>query len=293
MTMAKTFKQFLIETPIGDYKTIGDFSRNSSFRKKRDRTMIQNPRAIEITKKKFDNNENVFNLYFVNSKEADKFTEVGVVTLDWLKQNLGDEVYNAVAPNIDNDAINVVFINNKGVENMPMTPWIMAHRIAHALGRTGGSRKRQIQTYDTVSDTIFNVTGQIMDYYGYTSMPDSEREHMNRRYGYSNADSKNSRRNELILKHLFTQVCTFRSARKNEIRDWFEVLHELFAQYITTGNIKFKPAPNKVGSSHTGVFWLKNGAEEDVNDLLGMLSRDLKYLFDDMLGEAVNKVLVM
>jgi len=114
--MAKTFKQFLIETPIGDYKTIGDFSRNSSFRKKRDRTMIQNPRAIEITKKKFDNNENVFNLYFVNSKEADKFTEVGVVTLDWLKQNLGDEVYNAVAPNIDNDAINMVFTNNKAMK---------------------------------------------------------------------------------------------------------------------------------------------------------------------------------
>lgn len=94
-----TFKQWLQEAPLHDYETIGDFSKNSSFRDPRDRTIIQHPKSIERTRKKFGNTSFDFDFYFVNSPKANKHTEVGAVPLEWVKANLGDEVYNTVAKN--------------------------------------------------------------------------------------------------------------------------------------------------------------------------------------------------
>ena len=35
------------------------------------------------------------------------------------------------------DVITVVFTNNTGDRRLPLTPWIMAHRIGHAVQATG------------------------------------------------------------------------------------------------------------------------------------------------------------
>lgn len=286
-----TFKQFLMEAPIGDYKTIGNFDKGSSYRHLRDRKMITSPRAIDIVKKKFNNNENTFNLYFVNSAAADKWTEVGVVDLDWVKKNLGEEVAKEVSPHYGGDDINVIFTNNKGAENMPMTPWMMAHRIAHALGRRGGYPSRnQVSSYKEANDVIINCMKRIFEFYNisWDVRPDQ----------YTGGEYRKTRKSQLMMKHFFTSVCTFRSARKNQIREWFEVLHELFAQYITTGKIKFNPVPKTFGSKiafgkGTGQYSIKDSDMQDANEHLENLAEDLKWIFEGMLTEVSGKILVM
>ena len=76
------------------------------------------------------------------------------------------------------------------------------------------------------------------------------------------------------------------------------MLHELFAQYITTGNIKFKEVPDTFGSNvafgkGTGIFRISPDDKQLANRYLSTLSHDLKYTFEAMLSEVCGKILVM
>lgn len=296
--MKLSFKQFLIEAPIGDYKLLGDWNKGSSFTKKRDRMILSHPKAVEILKKKFNNNHHTFNLFFLNSKAARNYTEVGKVDLDWVEANLGEDVAAAVEPTYQkDDNVNVIFTNNKGSEGRPMTAWIVAHRISHALGRYdfGRGMQKQFPSNKEAQDSIFRSLSEIMREYGNQSFPDTElKNDVNRLGEYSR---KKARTNELILKHFFVKVCTFRSARENNVRDWFEILNELFAQYITTGKIKFNEPPEKFGTkgafgSGTGEFKLI-GDKAEVAEMLDTLARTLEHYFDESLTDATSSILVM
>lgn len=287
----------LQEAPIQDYQTIGNFDKNSSFRDPVDRKLIQNPATIERVKQKFASTDHNFNLFFVNSPKANKHTEVGQVSPEWVKQNLGDDVYNAVtnATNFD-DSLNVIFTNNKGTQGKNMTGWIMAHRIAHALGRyqSGYSMSRRLQkqftNYEGSANALHSYAADIMELYGRKNIPTTY-DKMSGIGSYDNRD--NTRRNQLSYLHFMTQLCTFRSARENVVRDWFEILHELFAQYITTGSVKFNPPPSKFGTRQTGTYYLKQENKEDAEYLIDQMASGLEYMFDDLLREASGSILVM
>lgn len=284
MEIKLTFKQWLQEAPLHDYETIGDFKKNSSFRDPRDRAIIQHPKAIERTRKKFGNTEYDFDFYFVNSAKANKHTEVGIVPIDWVKDNLGDEVYNAVAKNHGQDHIQVIFTNNKGSERVPLTAWMMAHRLGHALARKGGSRDSRSQ-YQQASSHLVSQLSNIMQCYGKQGFPDNDTRM---------TMAQGGRPNQLAMIYFFQKVCTFKSARENNLRDWFEVLNELIAQYLTTGKIKFNSAPKSFGGGAGGkkqTFFCKD--EEEANDILEMLARDMQFMIDDTLSSVVNSVLVM
>jgi hypothetical protein len=290
-----TFKQYLLqEAPIGDYKTIGNFDKSHSFRDRRDRTLITNPRSIQRLKNKFDNTDHDFNLFFVNMPGAGRHLEVGILKggIEEVEQRLGKVVADEVRKSDLADSINVIFTNNSGSEKMVMTPWIIAHRIAHAFARVQGSRTNQ--PYLEASDVILRTTSEIMqNYYGMgaSDFPASEREKDRARYGQETY--KRSRNHELMMKNFFQKVCTFRSAREGIIRDWFEVINELFAQYITTGSIKFNAPPSEfaIGGYRGNKYRIKDA--DAVNEILGMLSRDLGFYFDDMLSAAYGKILIM
>lgn len=280
--MKYSFKKFLQEAPLHDYQTFGNWDKNSSFRDPRDRKIIQHPKAIERVRKKFGNTNYDFDFYFVNSPKANKHTEVGFVNLDWVQKNLDADVYNAVAKDSD-DHIKVIFTNNKGSERVPMTAWMMAHRIGHALARKDGMRGNQ--QYQYASDHLIQQFNGIMEAYGEQSTRQGERG----LYG--------NRTSQRLMIHFFQEVCTFKSAREHNLRDWFEVLNELIAQYLTTGKIKFKPAPRCFGGGSGANKirrCIKNQEDlEDVNDNLEMMGRDMGTLIDDILSSVVNGILVM
>lgn len=277
----------LHEAPIGDYQTFGDFKKRHSVRDKRDRMLMTHPRSVERLKKKFENTEYMFNLFFVNTPQAKDHMEVGLVKLDWVRQNLGDEVADAIAKTEHEDAISIVFTNNNGSERMPFTAWIAAHRIGHAFAREKGRRSEHNQ-YRQASNHLINQLSQIMECYGDQNFPHTE----NKLSGYSSDERtrSNQRVNQLTLLHFFQQVATFKSAREGNVRDWFEILNELIAQYLTTGRIKFNKPPKSFGGK-ARKYYLKN--EEEANDLVETLARDMQYMIDDIMGSLCNQILVM
>lgn len=273
--------ELLSEAPISDYQTFGDFDRSSSFRDKRDRHLVTNPNAIKRTKSKFLNTDHELNFYFVNSPAANRHTEVGLVELDWVRENIGDEVADAIEP-VQHDGINFVFTNNKGAERFMMTPWIMAHRMAHSLQRMDfGIRSRyQNEQFRSAHELLVSSLLHILEYgYNVRSLPDDIK------------GVETNRRAQLILKHFAQQVCTFRSARDGKIRDWFEVVNEMFAQWATTGEIKFNTPPIMIKLGMAGTARLTD--QSDVTDLLDMLGRDMDTLFDDALSVAYGHIYVM
>lgn len=282
----------LTEAPIQDYDTVGDFSKNSSFRKERDRHLITNPATIERVKQKFANNAHPFNLLFVNGPKANKHTEVGKVTLKWVADNLGQEVADKVANGTDMDSsINVIFTNNKGTQGKNMTAWIMAHRIAHALARSEyqfNKMAKQFQNYEGSANVLHSYASDLMKEYGKQNAPTTYNAMAKRDGGYGT----NGRGNQLSFLHLMTKLCTFRSARENVVRDWFEILHELFAQYITTGKITFNPAPRSFGSTQNGKYYLR-GDESSANEIIGLMASGIEEMFNELLHEAEGTILVM
>lgn len=292
--MKRSFKQFLIETPIANYDTVGDFSRGSSFTHKGDRALVTNPRTIEIVKKKFDNTEHIFNFCFVNTKEARKHTEIGIVSdgIHWVEENLGPEVAQKVASAMKTeDSITVIFTNNKGDQRIPLTGWMMAHRIAHAAARIDNVNSNKVQ-YREASNALVRAFSGIMELYGVHDAPDSTS-----RMTYSGF-GKDVRTNQLMMKSWFQHVATFRSARKEIIRDWFEVLNELVAQYLTTGRIKFNKPPRnfKVRSKNFGQRYYGIAGDDEYNEAceqVESLARDMEYMISDIFSTLCGKILVM
>lgn len=293
--MSLTFKEFLKETPLNDYQTIGDWSKGSSFRDKRDRMILQHPKSIERTRKKFGNTNYDFDFYFVNSAKANRHTEVGVVPPEWVKDNLGDEVYNAIEKNLGQDHIQVIFTNNKGSERVPLTAWMMAHRLGHALNAKGRDGKSHASYYYKQGhDHLISQFSSIMELYGKNNMPNSD--DAMTKSAWTEGENRNGRGNfnsgrvsQLTMIHFFQMVCTFKSARDHNLRDWFEVMNELIAQHLTTGSIKFNKAPQVFGGKNK----YRTQNVDEVNEHLEMLARDMQQTIDDILSTAVNSVLVM
>lgn len=282
--------EIIREAPIQDYDTIGNFGKNSSFRD-RDRHLITNPTTIEYVKKKFASTDHPFNLFFVNTPAARKHTEVGKVDMEWIVNNLGDEVAQRLqnATDLEN-SVNVVFTNNKGTQGKNMTAWIMAHRIAHALARPGRGGGKQFYSYQEGANNLHRMVSELAEYYGRKDLPTTY-DKMSGFSSYRDGNRDRVRNNQLFFKHLMTQLCTFRSARENVVRDWFEILHELFAQYITTGKVKFNAPPQKAGTPKTGVYYLKD--KEEAEYVVQTMENTMEYLFDDMISEATGSILVM
>lgn len=277
--------QILQEAPIDSYQTVGNFDKSSSYRDARDRRLVTDPKLIKRTEKKFLNTDHDLSFIFVNSPKANRHTEVGKVDRDWVEKNLGDEVAAAV-DKVRDDTITIIFTNNKGAERFVMTPWIMAHRMGHALQRPDfvgfGSTRYQNQQFRDAHVALIDGLDRILDW-GYNRNIDGMR-------GVSK-----SRSHQLLIKNLAQDIGTFRSARKRELRDWFEFINELFAQWATTGKLEFNDLPTyiKSGNKILAVKTRDPDAWEDAQGEVGSLIATMDYYFDAALGSAYNDIYVM
>lgn len=273
-------KSILFEAPIKDLDTVGDFSRNSSFRDPRDRRIVTNPKSQDIIKKKFGKTDQDINLFFVNSPAANKHTEIGMVTLEWVRQELGDEVADKVENSHDEDSITVIFTNNKGAARVAMTPWVMAHRIGHVLQRFGpNGRFRHLQAYTELEDAVERNIELI--YEAVYGIPfDSTRVSVQRQL-------------QLLYKHLAHQIGNFRSAKDKNLREHFEFVNELIAQYMINGSVTFRDLPRQFKAGKFGMITVKHEEEYEQYKDLGMFERDTNYLINQLLNDAMGSIYVM
>lgn len=280
----------LVEMPVSDYKTFGNFEKGSSFRSKADRKMITSDKAIKNVHKKFGKTSYDFNLYFVNSAKANRHLEVGKVDMAWVEKNLDPEVAQALHQNsgIVNDSINVIYTNNKGDARVPLTPFMMAHRFFHSVRRSNGMTDEH-SAYAEAEKHLVSQIGQIMQYYGKQQFrPD--------KFAHDEQSRNSIRRDQLAMLYLFHHIATFKSARDKNLRDWFEILNELGAQYIITGGITFNPPPQCVqggaGQSRQN-FCAKREDMEELTQSVDTLSRDMEMMINDVLSSAVGNIYVM
>lgn len=292
------------EAPISNYKTLSDqptstasdpngitkdpknfAKRSSSYTHKQDRVLLTNPNAVQQMKKKWENTDYDFAIYVVNSKEARNHMEIGKVNREWLETNMP-----SIEPYIKepDDEIIVLFTNNKGEKRVPMTPWIMAHRLAHAFSRYGtSSNGRTVSEYTSAEEEIKRVVVEMLkDDYGWSKLKKDDI--------WTEKNYNTNKMIERVYRKFFEAIGTFRSARSGNLRNDFEFLNEIIAQYIITGSIKFNPTPRLINLGRgNGTLRFKGKDKKESDEILEMLGRTLEYHVDSMMGQSVNGIFVM
>jgi hypothetical protein len=279
----------LLEAPIEDLTHVGDWSKGSSFRHEQDRKLLTNPKAIQKITTAWAKTPVPFNVYLVNNKEglgAAGNQERGLVTKEWLDQNMP-----LTAPSIEvnPNAVNILFISNSGDERVPMTGWILAHRFGHAVSRFGfggsyggSSPRRQFYAFQEARDELIRVTSSILnDGFGF-KMP-----HRDSTTALGPFDK--------LMVAFYEQIGTMRSARSGSIRNSYEFILELLAQYMLTGHIKFNPLPKQFSKGRT-VHARFDGPDSDLvyyNDMLEDLAETLGDFFTNLMHDCTGKILVM
>lgn len=323
MKLHDLLESTLNEAPLGDYNVVGNWDKAASFRKEVDRNLVTNPRMIERVFKAFQNTDYDFQFFMVNIPGAGKHAEVGSIgradngeAMGWIQENLPKLVpemtkLDAVGKGLKEDSINVIFTNNLAAEHAPMTPWIMAHRIAHTMRRNprnsrGGMNSIFDMHYEEAYDELVRMTGDILEqdyqiraaYVARRSKDFSKDNDYGLDYqGKRNGENMNRSRS-LIYTKFWEAIGTFRSARDGNLRQEFEMVNELMAQYLIQGGIKFNPAPVSIKVAlergyGPGSAYLSLKNPDDANAALNSMANTMDYYFSGLLGANVGNVYVM
>lgn len=265
------------EAPIGDYAPVGnwgDKEKSNSFRHAQDRKLIQSENLIKKVRKKFGNTDHVLNFYFVNLPGAAKFAEYGIMEPEELAENLPKawELIQDREQKQSTDAsesINVIFVGNAGVNRVAMTAWIMAHRIGHVMqaasrsGKLGAWGEFEDEFYDSISRMLYQV--------------------------YDWRITKSDLYTSKELAKFYESIGGMASARNKNLGGRpYEFLYELFAQYITTGKLSFRPLPEATGSPRGRIYRV---VDRDAYDMWSNELTDDYYGFTDLWQDRIDNVL--
>jgi hypothetical protein len=290
----------LSEAPLGDYNLIGNWDKNASMRGP-DRKMLSNPTHVERLRQKFGNTHYDFQIFVVNVPGAAQHLETGQVDMAWIHKampKVAEEIeqLTAAGRGIKEDSINFIFTNNSASEKIPLTPWIMAHRMGHALPRKNGMTGRDHGAgYAFIEAEKYLVDGTNLIFEEDYGIPPTSL--MNTRGDFSllTASRTKNRQLPLLYKSFWSAIGTFRSARDNNLRDAFEMTNELIAQYIITGGIKFNPLPAAFQVPIPKAYGQKRTyrLQPDAEGTTDSLANTMEYAIGDILSSAVSHIYVM
>ena len=245
--------------------------------------ILTSPIGVQKIEQKWANFPIKTNAWMLRGKNVWKKVEIGRVNEDFLFKLGLKIVDNPQKPdelNIDEDAINIIFTQNVAGERVPFTAGIIAHRLGHAVAKYNPE-------YREFTETVQNKAGKILrEFFGIElsiATYDLNQESMN------------------ILKRFYEEIGTMRSARNHKLRAHFEFPHELIAQYILTGGVKFNPLPRKILSHYVfgrSQFRYKHfgATEEDyerLNQELQEFANDLNRIIKNLLEDSVGGIFAM
>jgi len=275
----------LRETPIENIEKVGDFSKRHSFYRKIDRALISSPKYINKVIEKFGKTKQKINIVFVNSMEARDAVELGKVSEKTVLNRLGKEVYDTVKNIHKPDTITIIYTNNLADKHVPITPWILAHRLMHAAARTlhpqfqnfvigtGGVYSEMVSNLDDMVDYIYTIYAPNRPPLG---------------------DIRRDRRKQLFTVRLFSYIGTFKSARDDKIRGWFEVINEMGAQYIITGRVKLNDPPACI--TFNKIMFCVDEDSPDYSEIQGAvhsIAYGMNRLMNKLLDEMVGNIYIM
>lgn len=276
--MSRSLFEALTETPIGDILYYGDMSKPGSLDYQGEeptgapRKLVQKPAYQHALRRFFDKCPVEIDVGFANStKLTGRFGPDGLMTADEAEEQLGFQIF------INPDAVNIVYTTNRGDDAVPLTPWIVAHRLSHALAIADG------KNFDDEWDKWVSTTEEIARS---LIVPLGER----KIYPPGKAAA--------------ALLGTTKMARDNKVSTVGEWFHDSFAQYILTGDIKILGAKDaRTGVPYTvsqgwgfpsGVYQVR--VDADHNRINGMTSRfiaAMKKQFNQLLKDRVGELLVI
>lgn len=247
-----------------------DASKKYGYRKD-DIGILTSPAGVQKIKNQWLKTKHKFDFYFLRSPEGSKVVNVGEVGHDYLVKTLKlrEEDFPARF-----DTITVIFTNNTAAERIPMTGWMIAHRLGHALTRARGYSNHEFMG---PAESFFNEIKRLIE----------------KTY---RVDSKHMFYEAYFLQVL-NAIGTFASARKKLISRPFEFYFECFAQHLLDGKIRFNPFPERLVSRYNwGNPEHRFSSSESIeksNERLKSLARELDEFFDNFLDSCQGRIYVM
>jgi hypothetical protein len=288
-----TIIESLVEAPIEDMGVLGDLDRPGSMQAD-DLKAIQNPKWQAKLRERFSKTPYAINVYFLNAPNGThdySYTGDSGQTYDHTmhitsdpdgtdRSRLGVTVANMydyagtygrvrfettfgfVPPNYQN-SISVLLAQNEGSERVPLTQWMVAHRIIHAFGHA--ATKGYVEF-----DEVASVDAAL--YQQFKSFLEEAHGSMLLRNGKYKVGSSFAQSYNEIGKALGTT----KAQREGRMINAGEFYVEMGAQYLLTGRVKL----NRTGDSsldETAAYWEKK----------------FNFGFDRLLKAAVGKMFVL
>jgi hypothetical protein len=257
------YAEIITEAPIGNIETHGDFTKPGSFQQ--DDLSLTTPKRQAKIRRVLAKAPILIDLHFVNMPHAfdasdlqyhikyNAQQQMGYMT----PEQLAERWYVDIVPRPD--ALNLVYLQNEGDDRVPMTPWIIAHRLGHLFYHTNQLMvdrlmKQFLSTLEKSADK-YNVEGKR---WHNPSWPD--------------------------LAKVFgtTRACREGLMVQGRIMEWF---YDCFAQMCVMDDIKFNKAPETIGK------FLGNDPR-GVDREFANLHENLLIGFDNLLNGAVGKIMV-
>lgn len=161
-----------------------------------------------------------------------------------------------------NDSINFIIIGNWGPEKVPLSGWIVAHKLSHALLDTSTPR-----------EVIMNLIR--LDFYHKLKRQRRPRKKIQEEF-------------LKIVQDLILLVPS-KSGRTGKVSTAVEALHELFAYYILNNKVKFLES----GEEKVLQELAKLGTDsKTARSLLNFLKERLSFYFQHILENAVGSTLI-
>lgn len=212
-----------------------------------------------------------FRIFFVLDQQAgvdiSKWEGEGPVPYSRVSRELKSN--DLEVPENDRTSVNVLLTGMgeafREKENLPPTPWIIVHWIAHGIMKTGGAGT---PGRTSVYDHIFL---DFKDTLGYIYVSDD----------FALIDDK-------TILDFMHGIFQFRSARKRQLRNVYEGMHDALTEYIIRGDIR----TNKPPADLDDLSLLK---DEDVivDNAMDDLMDKLKMHFDKRLAKAKGRWFVI
>ena len=268
--------EILREAPLADFDMIGDPDTEGSFRPD-DLKKFRNPVWRDKIVNAFKNTPYKFNIYMLNG-EGGRVSiggrDLEVRDLGNLEKYVGINPMSVVArligkePPDTKDSITVLMVENEGTNRVGLTPWMLAHRTAHALLYAGQQADRSTSAGYWQANTIRAFYGT-MD----SLINESVRylEH-SQNFSHMNWNSPGRSVAQVIGK--------MRSAKTGNLASVAEFYVEVIAQYLVTGAVSFNrpdlddkgrtaidPAEGIIPADMRSLARVVDSAEEFVNRL--------------------------
>lgn len=275
----------LFEAPLTDFQFTGR-AEPGSFRDD-DLRAFHNPKWLEKVRNAFSRTPYEINVYAYNgdaqgripfrhtnrdgtttlvrrrvTSTANMHTYVGILGADQFSRWFGD-----LPPNAER-AITVVFLQNEGGDRMPMTPWILAHRMVHALAFAGDIHMTDSSRHDNdISNAISRVMGC------WTTL----------RHRVADATKGDRIYVDRVADEL-SKIGTTRAIRANNLTTPMEFVTECVAQYLVTGRVRFDRPDLQVAPGKS---------LEALHDLIGQSEAMFNERVKELLDACVGKLFVV